>query len=117
MPSREMRNFKTGAAGYRPENRDDHLGRLMIIWVGDRFKPLLARRALVVQNEMIIWVCGTVGLWDSCGRLNDPCWRVLKLRIECFFAFTPTGFRSIAQGWLRSSLPWVTAGPCRNCSL
>ena len=22
--------------------------------------------------EMIIWVCGTVGLWDSCGRLNDP---------------------------------------------
>ena len=21
---------------------------------------------------MIIWVCGTVGLWDSCGRLNDP---------------------------------------------
>ena len=28
------------------------------------------------QNEMIIWVCGTVGLWDSCGRLNDPRWRV-----------------------------------------
>ena len=26
--------------------------------------------------EMIIWVCGTVGLWDSCGRLNDPRWRV-----------------------------------------
>ena len=28
------------------------------------------------KNEMIMWVCGTVGLWDSCGRLNDPRWRV-----------------------------------------
>ena len=36
------------------------------------------------KNEMIIWVCGTVGLWDcgtvglwdSCGRLYDPRWRV-----------------------------------------
>ena len=28
------------------------------------------------KNEMITWVCGTVGLWDSCGRLNDPRWRV-----------------------------------------
>ena len=44
----------------------------MITWVGERFKPLLARRAIVLKNEMIIWVCGTVGLWDSCGRLNDP---------------------------------------------
>ena len=35
---------------------DDHLGRLMIIWVGERFKPSLARRALVLENEMIIWV-------------------------------------------------------------
>ena len=36
---------------------------LVIIWVAEKF-------------EMIIWVCGTVGLWDSCGRLNDPRWRV-----------------------------------------
>ena len=81
--------------------RDDHLGRLMITWVGERFNPSLARqacvqgirddqlgrlminwvgkvklslvrRACVSENEMITWVCGTVGLWDSCGRLNDP---------------------------------------------
>ena len=45
--------------------RDDHLGRLMINWVGERFKPLLARRAIVLKKVMIIWVCGTVGLWDS----------------------------------------------------
>ena len=35
---------------------------VMIIWVGERFKPLLARRAIVLKNEMITWVCGTVGL-------------------------------------------------------
>ena len=34
----------------------------MTIWVGARFKPLLARRAIVLKSEMIIWVCGTVGL-------------------------------------------------------
>ena len=28
----------------------------MIIWVGARFKPLLARRAIVLENEMITWV-------------------------------------------------------------
>ena len=37
----------------------------MIIWVGERCKPLLARRAIVLKIEMITWVCGTVGLWDS----------------------------------------------------
>ena len=41
----------------------------MIIWVSERFKPLLARRAIVLKNVMIIWVCGTVGLWD-CGTLT-----------------------------------------------
>ena len=40
----------------------------MIIWVSEKFKPLLARRAIVLKNEMIMWVCGTVGLWD-CGTL------------------------------------------------
>ena len=43
----------------------------MIIWVG-KVKPSLARQACVLEKEMIIWVCGTVGLWDSCGCLNDP---------------------------------------------
>ena len=33
----------------------------MIIWVS-KFKPSLARQACVLKNEMIIWVCGTVGL-------------------------------------------------------
>ena len=46
---------------------DDHLGRLMIIWVR-KGKPSLARQACVPKDEMIIWVCGTVGLWD-CGTL------------------------------------------------
>ena len=36
--------------------RDDHLGRLMIIWVGERFKPSLALQACVRKIEMIIWV-------------------------------------------------------------
>ena len=49
--------------------RDDHLGWLVIIWVGERFKPLLARRAIVLKIEMITWVCGTVGLWD-CGTVG-----------------------------------------------
>ena len=40
----------------------------MIIWVS-KFKPLLARRDLVLENEMITWVCGTVGLWD-CGTVR-----------------------------------------------
>ena len=61
-----------GASGSCFGKGDDHLGRAMIIWVGERFKPLLARRAIVLKNVMITWVCGTVGLWDSCGRLNDP---------------------------------------------
>ena len=45
--------------------RHEHLGRLMIIWVGERFKPLLVRRAIVLEKEMITWVCGTVGLWRA----------------------------------------------------
>ena len=48
----------------------------MIIWVGERFKPLLARRAMDLGNNrddhLGLWDCGTVGLWDSCGLLNDP---------------------------------------------
>ena len=38
------------------ENCDDHLGRLMITWVGERFKPSLARQACVPKTEMITWV-------------------------------------------------------------
>ena len=60
-----------GASGSSSGKGDDHLGRLMIIWVG-KVKTSLARQACVQGNAMIIWVCGTVGLWDSCGRLNDP---------------------------------------------
>ena len=46
-----------GASGLCSEKRDDHLGRLMIIWVGARIKPLLSRRAIVLKIEMITWVC------------------------------------------------------------
>ena len=24
------------------------------------------------DDHLGLWVCGFVGLWDSCGRLNDP---------------------------------------------
>ena len=48
-----------------------------IIQVGQEILDRIDRmdRLKGVKNEMIIWVCGTVGLWDSCGRLNDPRWR------------------------------------------
>ena len=68
--------------------RDDHLGlwdcgtliirRKMegrkIIQVGQEILDEINRmdRMNWDKSEMIIWVCGTVGLWDSCRRLNDP---------------------------------------------
>ena len=48
-----------GAAGVGSEKRDDHLGRLMIIWVGERCKPSLARRACVrgIRDDHLgLWV-------------------------------------------------------------
>ena len=81
-----------GASGLSSENRDDHLG----LWdcgtlrmsrkregrkriqVGQENLDGMNRmdRRNGDKNAMIIWVCGTVGLWDSCGRLNDPRWRI-----------------------------------------
>ena len=40
----------------------------MIIWV-TKVKPSLAHQACVLKNEMITWVCETVGLWD-CGTVG-----------------------------------------------
>ena len=72
------------ASGYRPEKRDDHLGlwdcgtlRMSrkrdgrkIIQVGQENLDRIDRMVRMNwdKNEMITWVCGTVGLWD-CGTL------------------------------------------------
>ena len=64
----KARNPKGPEQRMRPPKPPRHSSTLlgaMIIWVGERFKPLLARRAPVLEKEMITWVCGTVGLWDS----------------------------------------------------